>query len=157
MQVVLGEFEEGKLRDLGLSRDVHTPTYWPCLNSLSGSVSVLLGPRLPKDCHPNGFLWSLSVPHLLNISTELESFLGATGRPYSSSLATIAQPHPSSLPLSQERLGLVLLLCLPRRKEPSMSTLETIKPKMPWGPHWTRWTLAFPWKNWSGPRVLTIS
>lgn len=43
------------------------------------------------------------------------------------------------------------------RKEPSMSSLETMKPKMPWGPHRTRWTLALPWKNWSGPRVFVTS
>lgn len=38
-----------------------------------------------------------------------------------------------------------------------MSTLEMMKPKVPWGPNWTRWTLALPENRRSGPRVSKIS
>lgn len=38
-----------------------------------------------------------------------------------------------------------------------MSTLEMMKPKVPQGPNWTRWTLALPEICRSGPRVSGIS
>lgn len=38
-----------------------------------------------------------------------------------------------------------------------MFTLEMMKPKVPWGPNWTRWTLALPENRRSGPRVSKIS
>lgn len=113
-----------------------------CLTFLLGAVPALL-PPLP--CGPSVTPARLSPPQ--HKAPHPAPFLEECSH----------APHPP--PVSGQAGAAVCCggLRLPRRKEPSMSSLETTKPKMPRGPHWTRWTLAFPRKNWSGPRVLATS
>lgn len=139
---------------------------WACLGMYTYSPIDPILSRFPfRSFSPSGtltpqgqgFLWSLPDSHLLNTNTGLKRFSGALGGDPASHLLVEECSHAPHSSHSLGKPGLGTLLHLPRRKEPSMSTLERTKPKMPWGPHWIRWTLALPWKNWSGPRVLTIS
>lgn len=81
-----------------------------------------------------------------------------------SRLALVTRPLPGDVAMAptaalsgQPGLRPDCWVCALPRKEPSVSSPETMKPKMPWGPHQIRWTLALPWKSWSGPSVLVTS
>lgn len=121
------------------------------------------GPVWGHRLHPSSL--PCIVPTLSHVpvrSSASPEALASGGR--LSRLALVTRPLPGDVAMAptaalsgQPGLRPDCWVCALPRKEPSVSSPETMKPKMPWGPHRIRWTLALPWKSWSGPSVLVTS
>lgn len=152
-----GSIWAGKLEAPGLSGEPQTDLGPTCIACLPATVPGLPGPHLPKGCPPTGT--SVIPAGLLspNARDGADRFLRGQGGPEGPRAPLPGRCSQALTPPSLGKPGLIAPPCSPRRREPSMSSLEMMTPRRPWGPHWTRWTRALPWENLSGPSVLASS